>query len=88
MNISVEISKYPLSEDYLNRVDDFLYRLHKHPEIKVETNNISTQVFGNSSDVFRILEKEISQSFASGQCPFVLKVLKGNLSEKPIKNYK
>lgn len=88
MKISVEISKYPLSVDYLNQVDDFLYRLHKHSEIKVETNNISTQVFGDSTDVFRILEREISQSFASGQCPFVLKVLKGNLSEKPIKNYK
>lgn len=88
MDISVEISKYPLTEDYLNQVDDFLYRLHAHKEIQVETNNISTQVFGKSEDVFRILEKEISQSFATGQCPFVLKVLKGNLSDKPIKAYK
>lgn len=88
MDISVEISKYPLTEDYLNQVDDFLYRLHKHKEIQVETNNISTQVFGKSDDVFRILEREINQSFTSGQCPFVLKVLKGNLAEKPIKDYK
>jgi hypothetical protein len=88
MKISVEISKHPLSADYLERVDDFLERLYQNPQIKVVTNNISTQVFGEASVVFSVLEKEITTSFEKfGQSPFVLKILSGDLSELPIKDY-
>lgn len=87
MLISVEISKYPLEEKYLNRVDDFLERLHQHSDLKIKVNSISTQIFGDSTKIFPILEQEISRSFAAGQSPFVLKVLKGDLSEMEIKDY-
>jgi uncharacterized protein YqgV (UPF0045/DUF77 family) len=87
MDISVEVSKYPLREDYLAQVDDFLERLHAHPNIKVETNCISTQIFGEAAAVFAILEKEICRSFEKGQSPFALKILKGNLSTMEIKEY-
>lgn len=87
MKISVEISKYPLKQEYAAAVDDFLFRLHAHQDLKVRTNPISTQVFGESTRVFEILEKEISKSFEDGQSPFVLKVLKGDLSDNEIKDY-
>lgn len=87
MEISIEISKYPLRESYLDGVDDFLERLHAHPNIKVQVNPLSTQVFGDSELLFPILQKEIIKSFESGQSPFVLKVLKGDLSEMSIKDY-
>ncbi len=87
MDISVEISKHPLTEDYLNRVDDFLERLHHHPQIKVVTQCMSTQIFGEAHTVFQILEQEITRSFESGQSPFVLKILKGDLSDMTIKRY-
>ncbi len=87
MKISVEISKYPLTESYLDRVDDFLERLHQYPNIKVKVNPISTQIFGDSQLIFEILEGEICRSFEAGQSPFVIKVLKGDLSEMEIKGY-
>ncbi len=87
MKISVEISKYPLTEQYLDRVDDFLARLHQHPNIKIRVSSISTQIFGESKEIFPLLEQEISRSFESGQSPFVLKVLKGDLSEMELKDY-
>jgi len=87
MDISVEISKYPLRDEYIAGVDDFLDRLYQHPGIKVQTNCMSTQIFGPAELIFPILEKEISCSFEAGQSPFVLKVLKGDLSEMEIKEY-
>ena len=87
MKITVEISKYPLRDDYLNGVDDFLERLHKHPDLKIMVNPVSTQIFGVADTIFPILQAEISQSFKSGQSPFMMKVLKGDLSEMSIKDY-
>lgn len=87
MKISVEISKYPLTESYLERVDDFLERLHTYPELKISVSPISTQIYGEASLVFQVLETEISRSFESGQSPFVLKILKGDLSDMEIKSY-
>lgn len=86
--ISVEISKYPLTEEYLNRVDDFLERLHRHSGLNIKVNPISTHISGPADLVFATLQKEILCSFENGQSPFVLKVLKGDLVDKPIKDYR
>jgi len=87
MDISIEISKYPLRDAYLDGVDDFLERLHQHPELKIQVNPISTQIFGPAEKLFPILQQEITRSFKKGQSPFVLKVLKGDLSSMEIKDY-
>ena len=87
MKITVEISKYPLRDDYLNGVDDFLERMHKHPDLKLSVNPVSTQIFGDAEIIFPILQSEICKSFESGQSPFMIKVLKGDLSEMSIKDY-
>ena len=64
MRISVEISKYPLDAKYGNAILDFIQRLNNHPEIKVQTNNMSTQIFGAYDQIMDILHKEMKASFA------------------------
>lgn len=88
MMISVEISMYPLHPDYLAKVDDFLFRLHRHPDLKIVVSGISTQVFGPASKVFGALQAEILASFEEGQSPFVLKILKDDLSQMALKDYR
>jgi hypothetical protein len=85
--ITVDISQYPLEDQYLERIDDFLERLHARPGIKVVTQRLSTQVYGPGPQVFAALQEEILRSFEGGQCPFVLKILKGDLSDYPLKDY-
>ena len=85
--ITVDISQYPLEDQYLERIDDFLLRLHARPGIKVVTQRLSTQVYGPGPQVFAALQEEILRSFEGGQCPFVLKILKGDLSDYPLKDY-
>lgn len=88
MQVSVEISMYPLREDYLVAIDDFLERLHSYKDLRVETNSLSTQVFGPISSVFKTLEVEIQRSYENfGQCSFVMKVLNSDLSGTVIKPY-
>ena len=47
MDCSVEISMYPLKEDFKPSIIAFMKKLRKYPFIKVNTNGMSTQVFGD-----------------------------------------
>lgn len=59
MQISVEMSLYPLADSYLDTIKDFIERLNQHPELTVKTNTMSTQLFGEMQDVMRILGEEM-----------------------------
>ena len=88
MNISIEISMYPLQDDFLPVIDRFLEQLHQVKNLKVQTNNMSTQVFGPAEKVFSHLQKLILDTYMhTDQCPFVIKVLKSDVSENKIPNY-
>jgi uncharacterized protein YqgV (UPF0045/DUF77 family) len=78
MRTAVEISMYPLSGDYLPRIQAFIERLNTHPELVVRTNSLSTQLWGELDRVMAILTEEIDRSAqGSPQLVFVMKVLPG-----------
>ena len=80
MKTTLEISKYPLSEDYEPKVLDFIKRLNTYDNITVKTNVTSTHVTGLYDDVMTILQKEMRFSFEKdGKAIFVVKVLMGDL---------
>lgn len=80
MEISVEISMYPLTEDYLGYIKDFIERLENIQGISVVGNTISTQIFGDYDRVMDILKKEIKASWDEfGRSIFVCKFLGRNL---------
>lgn len=64
MDLSVEISKYPLHEDYIPVIKDFIDRLNNYDQVTVITNTMSTQVFGKFDDVMNALSNEMKTSFA------------------------
>jgi YKOF-related Family. len=63
MQISVEMSLYPLAENYLDTITDFIERLNQHSELTILTNTMSTQIFGEMQDVMRILGDEMELLF-------------------------
>ena len=84
MDCSVEISMYPLKEDYEPSIITFIKRLRKHAFINLETNGISTQVFGPYDRVMKAINAEMQRTFKEeGKVVFNLKVLHGNLEKKP-----
>ena len=84
MNSSVEISLYPLKEDYKPSIITFIKNLRKHPFIKVNTNGMSTQVFGDYKRVMNAINTEMENTFSnSNAVVFNLKVINADLEEKP-----
>ncbi|HEU4624629.1 MAG TPA: YkoF family thiamine/hydroxymethylpyrimidine-binding protein [Steroidobacteraceae bacterium] len=76
MEIGVEISLYPLNADFIPPIQDFIDRLNLGARLKVVTNSMSTQVFGEYDDVFGALVREIRTTFANNaKAVFVMKVL-------------
>ena len=77
MQVAVDISLYPLDEDFIPPIKDVIERLKSHEGIEVETNRMSTrsvvvhqarnrmstQVRGDFAAVMPILSAEIGTTF-------------------------
>jgi len=63
MNISVDISLYPLKEGYKEAIHAFIEALEAQKDVVVEPNRMSTQVHGEYSFIMKLLEKEIYSVF-------------------------
>ena len=51
MRITVELSLYPLADDFLEHITDFIVELRGEPGLEVVTNQMSTQVRGEFAAV-------------------------------------
>jgi uncharacterized protein YqgV (UPF0045/DUF77 family) len=80
MELSVEISKYPLTEDYIPAIKSFIDRLQATEGLSVVGNTMSTQVFGDYDLVMDTLKVEIKKSYEQfGKAIFVCKFIGANL---------
>ena len=76
MDIGVEISLYPLHREFIPPIQDFIDRLNADGRVRVVTNSMSTQVFGDYEAVMTLLVRELRRSFeSSDKAVFVMKVL-------------
>lgn len=81
MKVSVEISLYPLDQNYIPPIQEFIDRLNGYDELKVIGNTMSTQVYGDYAKVFEILHTEMQRTHQhTPKAAFVMKVLQGDLS--------
>lgn len=72
----VEISLYPLAEEFIPPIQAFIERLNAQAGLRVVTNSMSTQVFGDYDRVMSVLMREMRATFAEGRkAVFVMKVL-------------
>jgi uncharacterized protein YqgV (UPF0045/DUF77 family) len=63
MKASVEISMYPLDAGYGTPILKFISRLRQHAGLTVQSNNMSTQIFGEYDLLMAILTQEMKHSF-------------------------
>ena len=78
MHVAVEMSLYPLSDEFIPPILDFIERLNARPGLAVATNSMSTQVSGEFDLVFDALRAEIAATLAgSRRAVFVMKILGG-----------
>ncbi len=79
MNISIDISYYPLKDEFIPPIKNFIQRINKYDNISVKTNGMSSQVFGEYFDVMEIITKEIHNSFELPHSVFILKIINADL---------
>ncbi|MDX1405111.1 MAG: YkoF family thiamine/hydroxymethylpyrimidine-binding protein [Woeseiaceae bacterium] len=82
MRIAVDISLYPIADEFLPPIKDIVERLNAKPSVQVETNAMSTQIRGEYDAVMSVLDEEIRTTFT--QCPkavFVVKILNNPLED-------
>ena len=76
MDIGVEISLYPLNAEYIPPIKAFIERINGDPRLRVTTNAMSTQVFGDIDVVFPLLQAQMRRTFGeNAKSVFVMKVL-------------
>lgn len=82
MKLSVEISLYPLADDFIPPINAVIERFNQYPEIDVETSYTSTCLYGDYDSVMAVLQKEIKTSFELyGRSVFVAKFLGRDVRE-------
>jgi uncharacterized protein YqgV (UPF0045/DUF77 family) len=82
MTVSVEVSYYPLREEYVDPIRDFIHRINQYQDLKCRTNGMSTQVFGDYDYVMEAITREIKTSFALPHSVFIMKVINAGLDNR------
>jgi len=80
MKASVDISLYPLADDYIPAIKEFIDKVQQYPDIAVVRNDLSTQLYGDYDQIMELLRVEIRSSWEQyGKSIFVVKLLRDDL---------
>lgn len=81
MKVSIDISLYPIKNEYRQPILDFIQEL-KNSEFTVIENSLSTQIFGDYDKLMPFLNSKIKDVFFDDNLyVFVLKIVKGDRSQ-------
>ena len=80
MIITVDISMYPLDSEFIEPITEFILRLRTFPGLEMVTNQLSTQLRGEFSEVTRAINECMFESMTGEQkIVFVTKYLNSDL---------
>ncbi len=79
MVATVEISLYPLKENYKEIILGFIQNLKKHTGLVIETNYTSTHIFGDYDLIFEVVKEEMRKVYAEHRAVLVMKLIGVNL---------
>ncbi|MFW8590167.1 YkoF family thiamine/hydroxymethylpyrimidine-binding protein [Glaciecola sp. 2405UD65-10] len=76
MQLGVEISLYPLNEQYVSYIQAFIDRLNSDVKLFVSTTHTSTLISGDYDHVMQVLQREMKRTYEeTKQAVFVCKFL-------------
>lgn len=78
MYLSVQLSCYPLADDYKPPIHALIKRLEKSG-LEVYPGRMSTEIFGEYDEVMKVLSETMKWSFETyGRAVFVAKIMAGD----------
>lgn len=75
MKTSIEISYFPLNEEYKAPIRKFIETLKENEKITVKPNRMSTHIFGEYDEVMQTVTKCMKEAFELPGSIFMLKVM-------------
>lgn len=84
MDATFEISLNPLDQEFGRIVTEFLVRLKQYPDIRIEVNGLSTQLFGDYDTIWKVLQDEVKPVLEAHHAVFHLKLGRGILSREKL----
>ena len=72
MKASVDISLYPLADEYIPAIKEFIERVQEYPEVAVVRNDLSTQLYGDYELIMDLLKVEVRLSWENTGRVFLL----------------
>lgn len=76
MKVALDISLYPITNDFIPPIDDVIERLRGYESLDVETNAMSTQIRGDYDEIMSVIKREIRTTFEKERkAVFVIKIL-------------
>ena len=80
MQISVELSCYPLADEYIPVIRNFIESINQQPGVTAITNTMSTQLFGDSNVLMPLLTGAMESTWqVDGKSIFVCKFINADL---------
>ena len=85
MKVTLEISVYPLlqknkEKGYKKIVKMFLKDISNKKNLLIETNGLSSIIYGDYNDIMLLLNEEIKEYMNKNRSVFIFKLGKGTLS--------
>lgn len=79
MMLSVELSYYPLTQNYKTPIRELIEKLQGATEVEIRPNTMSTHLFGDYQQVMDVLNEAMRWSFENyGKAVFVAKFIEGD----------
>jgi uncharacterized protein YqgV (UPF0045/DUF77 family) len=82
MIATAEISLYPLHENYEEVIIEYILKLKEYNGLRVETNGMSTQVFGEYDTLMAAIAAESKTVFESGKAVLLIKLIGADRSKE------
>jgi uncharacterized protein YqgV (UPF0045/DUF77 family) len=80
MQVSVDLSLYPLADEYVPAIIDLIHRLQAREGIEVVRSALSTQLFGDYERVMQAVTEELRRSWEQhGRAVLVAKFVLGDV---------
>ena len=80
MQVSVDLSLYPLADEFVPAIIDLIHRLQARAGIEVVRNALSTQLFGDYDLVMGAVTEELRHSWEThGRAVLVAKFVLGDV---------
>jgi uncharacterized protein YqgV (UPF0045/DUF77 family) len=81
VKLTAELSLYPLRDDYIPAIKDFIAAASAHGGVDIVSNAMSTQICGDYDQVFALLKQELRRSYDNyGRQVLVCKLFPGELA--------